>query len=134
MSLAFEPRYRRGMDRDNLHEPPPPHVIRLRGPWQFDETAGARFLRPFNWPRATIPGPRVTIDLAIDGARGEGIVTLNDARLGTLSGAGSGRFGVTALLAMHNLLMIEFPRGDEPLELAAIGEVRLEIFDDEQDE
>jgi hypothetical protein len=111
-----------------------PHIIRLRGPWERVADSSVSFRRPFNWPRAAIAGAKLAIELVIAGAHGAGQVTLNDRPLGEISPSGQARFAVTGLLAMHNVLMIEFPQENlsaEQLDLAAIGDVRLEILEDD---
>ena len=114
-------------------DPHTPHAIRLRGPWEGASDTSHRFRRPFNWPRATIPGAKLSIDLVIEGAKAGGLVSLNDKPLGAVAETGDERFRVTGLLAMHNVLIIEFPSSaaESEVDLSAIGDVRLEIFEDE---
>ena len=98
----------------------------------------ARYTRHFNCPTNLDSHERVW--LALEGVDHEGAIVLNDRPLGRTRGTASvHRVDVTALLAPHNLLMIEVDlpaavrddeqaRGDrcgKPGGL--VGEVRLEI-------
>ncbi len=122
-----------------------PHVIRLRGPWEWEAVAGdvtaagrtqlpgawselvgddfrglVRYCRAFNRPTNLEPHERVWLVLA--GLPGEMTLQLNGR---PLEGDASGeprRFDITPLLALHNKLSIETA---DPGGIA--GEVRLEI-------
>jgi hypothetical protein len=122
------------------------HVIRLRGPWNYEAVArslesdrsGVRCTRRFNCPTNLDPLERVW--LVFDGLEREARVTLNDQPLGELgSPAPLHELEITPVLLEHNVLAVEVSL--RPEELADIevrgrraggagglfGEVRLEI-------
>jgi hypothetical protein len=100
-----------------------PHRIRLRGPWDYEESGGAgrgklslpapladhtgpvRLSRRFGYPGRIDAGERVW--LVLEGLAAPVTVVLNGAALGTASGDAS--FDVTALLKPRNELVVDWP-------------------------
>lgn len=114
----------------------PPHIIRLREPWECEPIEGqsqARvcFTRRFGLPTNLTPSDRVW--LVIDGANSGGVASLNDTPLGEFAGEGTtAEFEITDRLLPRNHLRldIDLPQNEgasdrEPS--APFCEVRLEI-------
>lgn len=118
-----------------------PHVIRLRGPWEFlplrtsaggdlpaggkttvpgdwTEALGAdfrgvvRYTRPFNCPTNLDAGERV--NLICEGVDDRAHFTLNDQPLGETRGAaGAVSWDITQLLKLRNLLVVDVELPDD---------------------
>lgn len=120
-----------------------PHIIRLKGPWQFvqlDGTEGtfkapaafaepgdsATFSRRFNWVAALEPGEAVFVVFTNFGGRGS--VSLNGTRLGVLNKP-PGEFDITRRLEPGNQLQVamEFDSVDSDQPRGLFGDVRLEV-------
>jgi len=98
-----------------------PHRIRLRDPWKREPLAqGARCSRRFGYPGRIDSDERVWLTVSGVGARVE--VSLNGQMLGTHHAASSFEHDVTALLLVHNELVMTFLEGDDRW-----GEVALEV-------
>jgi hypothetical protein len=99
-----------------------PHRIRLRHPWQLDDSAGpVRMSRRFGYPGRIDADERVW--LLIEGLAGPGAVALNGIDLGPATGDAA--FDVTALLRPRNEVVVELPAG--PTQEMPWREVCLEV-------
>ena len=133
-----------------------PHVIRLRGPWEFmplarwgedatlsppgkvtmpcdwsaslgrDFRGRVCYLRRFGQPGFVEPYEQMWI--TFNGIRGRATVSLNGQPLGEVEGDDPGNFEVTGRLEFRNILevIVEQP-ADAPEPGGLVGEVRLEI-------
>lgn len=133
-----------------------PHVIRLRGPWEYtplecvdadrplppagkitmpadwsgtlghDFRGRVRYIRRFGRPG--FPEPYEQMWIVFGGIRGRATVSLNGTRLGEVTGDDPGNFEVTDKLAFRNLLevVVEQP-ADAPEPGGIVGIVQLEI-------
>lgn len=113
------------------------HRINLKGPWEFqplnvlpgasdvaipgrgtvkfpaawqdflgDFRGRVEFVRPFNRPTNLDAHERV--DLVLDGVGGTAVIRLNQQSVGQIAESeGTGRFDITRLLQLHNLLQIQ---------------------------
>jgi hypothetical protein len=130
-----------------MQQSPPPHVIRLRDPWErrilSDTPAVAEatqpgstkqsvtticFSRRFGLPTGLHEGDR--IDLVLENASATGRVLLNGLMLGEIiENQRQQRFPITNLLQNRNQLGIEIDSTDPDRSLHDfVAEVRLEIF------
>ncbi len=101
------------------------HTIRLRHPWQCEPcAAGARWVRPFNWPAGLTP--REIVWLVIDPVPMAATVLLSGK---PLVAEVNGRFEITRLLIEFNTLAIEIPEDFSPEKTACPFDVRLEIVE-----
>ncbi len=134
------------------------HRINLKGPWEYQPlfaaptTAGVDlpgrgtvkfpaawqdflgnfrgrvcFIRPFNRPTNLDAHERV--DLVLDGVGGTAVIRLNQLAVGEISNSElGGRFDITSLLQLHNLLEIEVEWAGSPDEQGGLwAPVALEI-------
>jgi beta-galactosidase/beta-glucuronidase len=115
-----------------------PHLIRLRGPWQYrvlepheatgritmpadwGATLGANFrgrvqyVRRFNRPTGLVPGQPV--DLVFDGVDALAVVTLNDRPLLEIPPGGEpARIDIAGLLEERNTLVVEVSLPDDEI-------------------
>lgn len=88
-------------------------------------------MRKFNWPRAARPAAKDRVELVIEGARTGLGVWLNGALLGEVSPDSPAVRLAVSRLALHNELAMEFRPPVEQPSAAMIGEVRLEIQDED---
>lgn len=137
-----------------MHQPPSPHVIRLREPWERQVATDAekatpenqphpksgecgvtiRFSRRFGLPTGLQTGDR--IELVLETISVSGRVSLNDVPLGEISaGESLTKLDLTGRLQNRNLLVIDFfpansqqgPAGNSLSLSEFVAEVRLEI-------
>jgi hypothetical protein len=112
-----------------IRNPHSMHTIRLRGPWEIEQSAGrmgtARCVRHFNKPTGLESGERVW--LVIEGMARTAAISFNGAFVGQASSWSSARFNITPQLMARNRIEIELPSPTGADPRVSLGEVRLEI-------